>query len=256
MSSVLLLFTQAHALTQAVLSQWVGPNGWLQCWPVKVHIGQLHDIWFVLCRSCASMGYFTDAVLPLLHKSLPSRKPPIINRGTWARHAVFRQITHDFITACMQNSTALVPNNAPADAATAGEVGASRSWTNAQCSSSGTGSSDSSRWAQPICQVVALGAGTDSSWFNLQHQAWDMLPAAHFVEMDFQEVSRLACSVCRDGGRFDGNKRVCRRVSCISVFYFWQKVPAMVPAAVSLQQGACNRCSTAGYETSMANVLL
>lgn len=124
------------------------------------------------CRSCASLGYFNDAILPLLHKSLPSRKPPIINRGTWARHAVMRQITSDFVTACATGSSA----------------------------SGGAGplsSSDSSTWLQPVCQVVALGAGNDSSWFNSRHQGWPLLPAAHFIELDYQEVSsrhRLPCS--------------------------------------------------------------
>lgn len=135
-----------------------------------------------LCRSCASMGYFQDAVLPLLHKSLPTRKPPIINRGTWARHAVFRQVTHDFVTACTQHvaASSTTPGSPAADTAAAAGT--------ADSSTGSNGSASTSRWDQPICQVVALGAGTDSSWFNLRHQAWELLPAAHFIEMDFQEV--------------------------------------------------------------------
>lgn len=131
------------------------------------------------------MGYFQDAVLPLLHKSLPIRKPPIINRGTWARHAVFRQITHDFVKACTQHAAA-------SSTTTTSQPPAAAAGTAAGTDSS-TGSAGSSRWDQPICQVVAMGAGTDSSWFNLRHQAWGLLPAAHFIEMDFQEVRPAVC---------------------------------------------------------------
>jgi hypothetical protein len=123
------------------------------------------------------MGYFTDVILPLLHKTAPSRKPPIINRGTWARHAVFRQVTHDFITAC---------TSAPASLTHAAATAHGSSTSSA---SGDTNSSSGSKWEQPVCQVVTLGAGTDSSWFSMRQQAWELLPAAHFIELDFQEVS-------------------------------------------------------------------
>lgn len=136
--------------------------------------------------SCASLGYFRDTVLPLLHKSLPSRKPPLINRGTWARHAVFRQVTHDFITACTSHN--ISSSNSSHRAAAMGAAAD----TAVPDASADSGSSSRRGWEQqqqqPVCQVVALGAGTDSSWFSLQQQAWELLPAAHFIELDFQEV--------------------------------------------------------------------
>ena len=131
----------------------------------------------MFCRSCAALGYFKDEVLPLLHKSVVSRKPPIINRGTWARHAVMRQLTDDFVTACTRAChAALTPSQTAAAAA------------HEACSAASSSNSSSSGWPQPICQVVALGAGSDSSWFSLQQQGWTLLPAAHFIELDFQEV--------------------------------------------------------------------
>ena len=142
-----------------------------------------------MCRSCAAMGYFTDAILPLLHKAAPSRKPPIINRGTWARHAVFRQVTHDFITAC----TAATASLTHAAAAAHGSSTSSASGDINSSSNDGSGS----RWEQPVCQVVTLGAGTDSSWFSLRQQAWELSPAAHFIELDFQEVSN-ECALPED----------------------------------------------------------
>jgi hypothetical protein len=128
------------------------------------------------CRSCIAMGYFKDPILPLLHKSLTSRKPPIINRGTWARHAATKQVTQDFITACVQAARA------------AGSSTAATSTEAAAAGGSNGGSSSGSSSPQPVCQVVVLGAGSDSSWFNMRQQGWPLLPAAHFIELDYGEV--------------------------------------------------------------------
>jgi hypothetical protein len=54
-----------------------------------------------------------------------------------------------------------------------------------------------------VCQVVVLGAGSDSSWFQLAHTRWPQLGAARFIELDHQEVRCvgvcavvLPCAVC------------------------------------------------------------
>jgi hypothetical protein len=103
-----------------------------------------------------------------------------------------RQVTHDFITACTQQHTETT-NNQPAAAAEAATAAACA----AAAEPSGVPGESSRVWVSPVCQVVALGAGTDSSWFNLQHQVWELLPAAHFIELDYQEVGAAAvpCSL-------------------------------------------------------------
>lgn len=181
---------------------------------------------FAACRSCASLGYFTDVVLPLLHKSLPSRKPPIINRGTWARHAVMRQVTHDFVTACTQQHSETT-HSQPAAAAEASAEGTAEGTAEASAGAAAPSEppGSSSAWVSPVCQVVALGAGTDSSWFNLQHQAWELLPAAHFIDLDYQEVGAAAVAGNLSAGNRDVFKcmRACTITCTITCTHTWDE---------------------------------
>jgi O-methyltransferase involved in polyketide biosynthesis len=125
-------------------------------------------------------------VLPLLAKCLPSRKPPIINRGTWARHAAMRQVTADFVTACVQHTQQQQQQqDGTADSSRQAQAGGQ----------DGSGVQDCLQ--QPVCQVVSLGAGSDSSWFSLQQQGWPLLPAVHYIELDYHEVGALGPALCK-----------------------------------------------------------
>eukprot|EP00879_Flechtneria_rotunda_P009571 GHRR01010017.1.p1 GENE.GHRR01010017.1~~GHRR01010017.1.p1 ORF type:complete len:364 (+),score=139.60 GHRR01010017.1:1114-2205(+) len=171
---------------------------------------------YLVCRSCASVGYFQDDILPMLAKCPVSRKPPIINRGTWARHAVLRQILVDFVTACVQQHPQQhTVQDASAAKASSQQQGQRQhqlheqasgrqaavclpvsAQQNQQATQQGASSTPATQVAKAavrpasacVCQVVALGAGTDSTWFNLQQQAWPHLKVVHYIEMDFPEV--------------------------------------------------------------------
>ncbi|WIA20144.1 hypothetical protein OEZ85_005994 [Tetradesmus obliquus] len=138
--------------------------------------------------SCASLGYFSDGVLPLLARCPPSRKPPLINRGTWARHAAMRQVTTDFVAACLQHAQQQQQQQQQAANAEGGNSSPAEASAGAQQESSSIDSSSSSSVSQSVCQVVSLGAGSDSSWFSLQQQGWGLLPAVHYIELDYQEM--------------------------------------------------------------------
>eukprot|EP00775_Hariotina_reticulata_P012138 gene12138-12276_t len=50
------------------------------------------------------------------------------------------------------------------------------------------------------CPVVVWGAGSDSTWFNLQLQDWELLPAVRYIEVDHPEEHYcLALGVVGDG---------------------------------------------------------
>jgi hypothetical protein len=77
-----------------------------------------------------------------------------------------RQVLTDFVTACVQHAQEQQPH----------------------ASATAVAAHDSSSVQQPVCQVVSLGAGSDSSWFCLQQQGWALLPSVHYMELDYQEV--------------------------------------------------------------------
>jgi hypothetical protein len=110
----------------------------------------------------------------LLAKGLPSRKSPLINRGTWARHAVVRQIIQDFAATCLEQHLNQTNHQQHPQQHASSDI------TCGSCSSLVMG---------PICQVVVWGAGSDSTWFNLQLQDWELLPAVRYIEVDHPEVN-------------------------------------------------------------------
>jgi hypothetical protein len=90
-----------------------------------------------------------------------------------------RQVLTDFVAACLQHAQQQQQQQQQQDTPQDSQV---------QAAAGDQQDSSSSSVAQPVCQVVSLGAGNDSSWFSLQQQGQGLVPAVHYIELDYQEV--------------------------------------------------------------------
>ena len=100
---------------------------------------------------CAARGYLEDPFVGRFVRGRPAPRPPAMNRGSWARTQAVRQVLQSFL--------------ARAHGGAAGE---------------GSGES----------QVVVLGAGFDTSFFNLR-----LPPGSRWFEVDMEEVVRRKAAV-------------------------------------------------------------
>ncbi|KAF6261105.1 S-adenosyl-L-methionine-dependent methyltransferase [Scenedesmus sp. NREL 46B-D3] len=99
-----------------------------------------------------------------------------------------RQVTTDFVAACVQHAQQQQQHSGADSSRQRGQAAEAQ-----QGSSTSSMDASSGSVTQPLCQVVCLGAGSDSSWFSLQQQGWGLLPAVRYIELDYHEV--VGCKV-------------------------------------------------------------
>lgn len=157
--------------------------------------------------SCAQSGYVEDDFVQYFaHK--PHKRPPIINRGYFSRIAALKGIIERFLRTAALNTTAFADSSAtppsPPEVVSIQQSEESEqspaSYPDAVSPScqapSANGKSSTEAIGQPYRrQVLVLGAGFDTSWFQRKAHG-EELPD-QWLEMDFPEVTRRKLRIMR-----------------------------------------------------------
>jgi len=106
--------------------------------------------------SCVRLGYFPDPFVELFVRRAEKR-PPLINRGYFARHTAIEALLRKFLAA-----------------------------------------------AGPRAQVLSLGAGYDTAWFQLKSTDGEAAARVRWVEVDFPEVTSKKVAAIKKHERLNG----------------------------------------------------
>ena len=133
--------------------------------------------------SCVTAGYYSD---PFIHHFVrqPARRPPLINRGYYSRVAAIHKILQHFLTTPLPGSASDLP---------------------------------------AAKQIVSLGAGSDTEYFQLcgGGDGSDKLSVAGWYELDFESAvrkKRLVVDGCAELSAVAGAVRRAEDSECVYVY--------------------------------------
>ncbi|KAF8948588.1 hypothetical protein BGZ46_005341, partial [Entomortierella lignicola] len=129
------------------------------------------------------LGYLEDPFVKHFVKR-PSRRPPLINRGSYLRTATLDSLTEKFIKSTIQ------PN---------GGANSSTPLTTTFSSSSPSTPSLSQSQSPIKKQIVSLGCGSDTRYFNFKRKG---LSVHKYFEIDFQESTAKKAAVIKKNKAF------------------------------------------------------
>ncbi|KAG0304448.1 hypothetical protein BGZ98_005510 [Dissophora globulifera] len=137
--------------------------------------------------SAVDLGYLDDPFVKYFVKR-SSRRPPLINRGSYLRTASLDALTEHFIRSTTEE------NSTPEDSSTSSAASTATSTTTV---------------AQPLAaamagqvvkkQIVSLGCGSDTRYFKFKSKG---LSVAKYFEIDFQESTGKKAAVVKKNKLF------------------------------------------------------
>ncbi|CAM9278756.1 unnamed protein product [Phaeothamnion confervicola] len=124
--------------------------------------------------SAAALGYFQDPFAPLFVRHHPPRRPPIINRGNFARVASIDKLMRSFLSSSDLALEEKEPPPPPQTPAVSAAASAER---------------------RKGRQIVSLGAGKDTTFFRLLQDG--IAPPGGYFEVDFPDMMRQKLAVIK-----------------------------------------------------------
>lgn len=135
--------------------------------------------------SCARAGYFKDDFIQFFVRR-SSRRSPLINRGYFTRYAALRALLDLFLRL----TTASTPEQQQQQEPEAAPCTTPASQQQPSAPSAGL----SACGGGSRCQVISLGAGFDTTWWQLAAQGRHPR-GAPYIELDFKEVTQRKAAV-------------------------------------------------------------
>ncbi|KAG0244104.1 S-adenosyl-L-methionine-dependent methyltransferase [Mortierella sp. GBAus27b] len=149
--------------------------------------------------SAVDLGYLDDPFVKHFVKR-PSRRPPIINRGSYLRTATLDNLTIQFINSTIEAGSGSAVTEAKSCATTNTTATATTTTTTTTTSTITTPSTPASKSddTQPPSsikkQIVSLGCGSDTRYFKLKAKG---LSVHKYFEIDFQESTAKKAAVIK-----------------------------------------------------------
>ncbi|KAG0249853.1 hypothetical protein BG011_008871 [Mortierella polycephala] len=141
--------------------------------------------------SAVDLGYLDDPFVKHFVKR-PSRRPPLINRGSYLRTRSLDALTEQFIRGTLGLSTKTVSPPSTLSAATSSSTSSS--------SPAPPTPADATPLVSPIRkQIVSLGCGSDTRYFKFKSEG---LSAHKYFEIDFQESTAKKAAVIKKNKAF------------------------------------------------------
>ncbi|KAG0006417.1 hypothetical protein BGZ65_008284 [Modicella reniformis] len=156
--------------------------------------------------SAVDLGYLDDPFVKYFVKR-PSRRPPIINRGSYLRTVSLDALTEEFIKSTIEGPPESVSIDSRASITTTATTSSSSKTT----STSSTPTTISIKPSSPSSsslptttisikkQIVSLGCGSDTRYFKFKSKG---LSAHKYFEIDFQESTAKKAAVIKKNNAF------------------------------------------------------
>ncbi|CAO3563948.1 unnamed protein product [Mortierella alpina] len=135
--------------------------------------------------SAVDLGYLEDPFVKHFVKR-PSRRPPLINRGSYLRTATLDSLTERFIRSSTDNTSA-------------SSTTATTSTNTATSSSAAASSQAVAPTSSTKKQIVSLGCGSDTRYFKFKAKG---LSVHKYFEIDFQESTAKKAAVIKKSKAF------------------------------------------------------
>ncbi|KAF9940259.1 hypothetical protein BGZ67_008026 [Mortierella alpina] len=136
--------------------------------------------------SAVDLGYLEDPFVKQFVKR-PSRRPPLINRGSYLRTRTLDSLTEQFIRSTTENISA-------SSSATTTATTTTTTLSSASASSQAVAPTTSIRK-----QIVSLGCGSDTRYFKFKAKG---LSVHKYFEIDFQESTAKKAAVIKKNKSF------------------------------------------------------
>ena len=155
--------------------------------------------------SAQSLGYFQDEFLPaFVPPQQQARRPPLINRGYWARVAAVTQMIDEFLRAGedeQSTTLAAVATAAPSATPASSAIPPSSPFYRAPSLPPPPPFTPTAHPARIHKQILSLGAGSDTNYFKLKSAGREPF---RYVEIDFPvAVQRKAQTIRRHQKMFE-----------------------------------------------------